>query len=231
MNIRRAAIVVLITAASGLSGCSQSDAPYGIEQKLWLGDRSQQVWAIAPAIDLSGQDAVDPLLQADLLFQQLQEVAGLTVIPVNRVTQIYSSLGIEKVQSEEQAKIVCNLLGADALVIPTITLYDPYNPPKFGASLQLMRAGPGAAPAAEVNPRDLVRQAAPAPDQPMAQPASFKQSVGMYDAANGSVRDALFAYAAGRNDPAGPMGKNEYLMSMDRYCGFVYFQLICELVR
>jgi hypothetical protein len=52
----------------------------------------------------------------------------------------------------------------------------------------------------------------------------------MFDAANGSVRDALHAYAAGRNDPLGPMGAKEYLASMDRYCGFVYHELIGQLV-
>jgi len=229
MNTRHAGW--LFALALAISGCSHPDPPYGVEGRLWLSGHAREVWAIAPAIDLSGQDAVDPLLQADLLYQQLQVVQGLTVIPVNRVTQVYSSLGIEQVQSEEQAKVVCGLLGADALVVPTVTAYDPYNPPKFGASLQLMRGSGGAVPAADVNPRQMLRQAAPPADQPMPQPAGFKQAVGMYDAANGSVREALFVYAAGRNDPLGPMGRNEYLMSMDRFCGFVYFQLISDLVR
>jgi len=53
----------------------------------------------------------------------------------------------------------------------------------------------------------------------------------MFDAANGSVREALLAYAKGRNDPAGPMGAKEYLVSMDRYCGFVYQSLTGDLLR
>ena len=57
----------------------------------------------------------------------------------------------------------------------------------------------------------------------------FVQAVGMYDAANGSVRQALFEYAQGRNDPVGPLGSKEYFVSMDRYCGFVYHSLIGEL--
>ena len=52
----------------------------------------------------------------------------------------------------------------------------------------------------------------------------------MFDAANGSVRDAVYRYAAGRNDPVGPMGAKEYLASMDRYCGFVYHELIARLI-
>ena len=39
------------------------------------------------------------------------------------------------------------------------------------------------------------------------------------------------AYAKGRNDPVGPMGAKEYLVSMDRYCGFVYQSLTGDLLR
>jgi len=52
----------------------------------------------------------------------------------------------------------------------------------------------------------------------------------MYDAANGSVRQQLLDYAQGRQDPAGPLGSKEYFVSMDRYCGFVYHELISDLV-
>ena len=48
---------------------------------------------------------------------------------------------------------------------------------------------------------------------------------------HGSVREALLGYAKGRNDPLGPMGAKEYLVSMDRYCGFVYQSLTGELLR
>ena len=53
--------------------------------------------------------------------------------------------------------------------------------------------------------------------------------MGVYDAANGSVREALLRYAAGRHDPSGPMAEREYFLSMDRYGGFVYHELIADL--
>lgn len=220
-------VVLLLPLAQG---CSQPAVPYGQENTLSLATTRPQVWAVAPAIDLSGKEMVDPILQADLLYQQLQQVRGLSVIPVNRVADVYASLNITRVQSPQQAAVVCELLGCDGLVVATVTAWDPYNPPKFGASLQLFAAGASAMPAG-VDPRELIRQAAPQQDQPPPAGTGFRQAVGMYDAANGSVRDALFAYACGRNDPAGPMGPREYLMSMDRYCGFVYYTLIAELVR
>jgi hypothetical protein len=60
---------------------------------------------------------------------------------------------------------------------------------------------------------------------------NFIQVVGMYDAANGTVHEAVLNYAKGRNDPLGPMGSKEYFVSMDRYSGFVYHALILNLLH
>jgi hypothetical protein len=223
-------LIVLVVSLAALQGCAEKIPPYGVEGRIGWPGHKRQVWAVAPAINLSGQNQVDPLIQADLLFQQLQEVNGITVIPVNRVVEVYASLQIEKVQSEEQAKLVCDLLGCDGLVVASITLFDPYNPPKFGAAIQLF-ARPGSFTRSEaVDVRQLVRSASPGPNDSVPAPASFLQSTGVFDAANGSVRESLLSYAAGRNDPLGPMGAKEYFMNMDRYCGFVYHRLIEDLI-
>lgn len=219
-------------AVCGGQGCTKTEKPkpYGVEAQSYLPARRRQVWAIAPAVNLSGERA-DPILQSDLVYGQLQQVKGLTVIPVNRVFEVYQALRIVRVQSEKQAALVCDLLGCDGLVIPTITAYDPYDPPKLGASLQLFLKPVDYKRPALVDPRELARQATPMDVRQALPPdATFVQAVGIYDAANGSVRDALFRYASGRNDPVGPYGAREYLVSMDRYCGFVYYVLIEELI-
>ena len=238
MNVGRRSIPGLLLAAAlliaGAPGCNlfQERVPeYGIEHQRALATERGEVWAIAPAINLSGQDEVDPILQADLAYQQLQTIKGLTVIPVNRVAEVYATLRIERVQSVEQAAVVCDLLGCDAILVPTVTAYDPYNPPKVGASLQMFRKTPAFNRPAGIDPRALVRAARPVADESLPADAPFVQAVGMYDAANGSVRDALLAYARGRNDPVGPLGAKEYFVSMDRYCGFVYHELIGKLLR
>lgn len=218
-------------AAGGLVGCSDKPPPYGSEEPLFLPARERQVWAVAPAVNLSGQKEVDPLLHADLLFQQLQQIQGVTVVPVNRVAEVYAGLGLEQVQSAEQAALICEQLGCDALVVPTVTLYDPYSPPKLGASLQLFRRLGGVAKPAALDVRALSRMAAPKPDDPLPKKNDFRQAAGMFDAANGSTRAAALRYAAGRNDPVGPLGAKEYFVSMDRYCGFVYHELADELLR
>jgi hypothetical protein len=241
MNFARASFVVLVVAALVVivAGCAEQVQPYGLERQVTYQSpqRRREVWAVAPALNLSGYRDVDPLLQADLVYGQLQQVNGITVIPVNRVVEVYATLKIDQVQSPEQAIVVCDLLGCDALVVPTVTAYDPYVPPKFGASLQLLGKPTDYARPASVDPRDLARQATPTKSESLAaanaanaKPGAAVQAVGMFDAANGSVREALFTYATGRNDPVGPMGPREYLVSMDRYCGFVYHELILDVI-
>jgi hypothetical protein len=219
---------LLVLALLATVGCQHHEPQYGTEVPLRFPGARTQIWAVAPAVDLSGQNA-DPLLQADLVFGQLQQVKGITAIPVNRVAEVYAALKISQVESEEQASVVCDLLGCDALLVPTITLYDPYNPPKLGASLQLFGKGIFAR-ADNVDPRELAREATPAPMQSIPGSGTFQQSVGMFDASSGSTRQALWMYADGRNDPKGPLGSKEYLVSMDRYCGFAWHELIRDLL-
>lgn len=230
MNSLNRWIVVVVVAALA-QGCAQDKPRYGSERQVYWPTQDRQIWAVAPAINLSGQEQVNPILQADLLYEQLQQVNGITVIPVNRVIEVYASLQIQKVQSEDQAALVCNLLGCDGLIVPTVTIYDPYNPPKFGAALHLFTPSGNFARPASVDVRALARSMTPGTNESIPHPAKFRQAVGMFDAANGSVRSALKDYADGRHDPVGPLGHKEYLVSMDRFVGFAYLTLIEELVR
>jgi len=224
--------IIIGALAVWMAGCQDKPPNYGVEDQTYFPGKQRQVWAVAPAVNLSGQE-VDPLLQADDLYEQLQHIHGLTIIPVNRVAQVFSGLQIARVQSAEQAAIICDQLGCDGLIVPTITIYDPYDPPKFGASLQLFRKGQSAASIPNVDVHELSRAATPGAGEPMPVPqlAGFKQTVGIFDASDGSVREHLAQYAVGRNDPVGPLGSREYLLNMDRYCGFVYHELTVELMR
>jgi hypothetical protein len=220
-------------ATTLLAGCmGPQPKPYGEERKMFLPGEKRLVWAVAPAVNLSGESHVDPLLNSDIVYQELQQVDGLTVVPVNRVAEVYASLKIDKIQSEAQAYAVCDLLGCDGLVVPTITVYDPYNPPKLGASLQLfLKPGAIEKTLPEVDPRELERSPTVANQPlPMQRPQRLMQAVGMFDSADGTIRREAEAYSVGRSDPNGPMAPNEVYLSMDRYCGFVYHQLIAELI-
>ena len=100
---------------------------------------------------------------------------------------------------------------------------------EFGAALQLFRKVPPVAPAGGGDAKLADGEPQPAAAG-LAGGVTLTQAVGFYDAANGSVRDALMVYAAGRHDPVGPLGQKEYLVSMDRFCGFAYRSLAESLL-
>lgn len=226
-------LVCLGAALLACTSCTKKDPPWGEQKQLALPGTKRMVWAVAPIVNLSGQKAVDPILQADLVYQQLQEIHGLTVIPVNRVVEVFVGMKIEKIKSEEQALAVCELLGCDALVVPTVTLYDPYTPPKLGASLQIFSRPSVIIRQKNVDVHALERSGMPMNEMVLPPPSQshFVQAVGVYDASNGSVREAVAEYARGRSDPVGPLGQQEYFACMDRYCGFVYFSLATDLLK
>jgi hypothetical protein len=228
--MRKRTIGILAMAWLALAvGCS-SQKPYGEEEQLFLPGTHRQVWAVAPAINVSGQSQIDPLLQSDLVYQELQKVRGLTVIPVDRVVEVYASLKIDKVQSEQQAYDICRLLGCDGLVVPTVTAYDPYDPPKFGASVQLFVRPGTFNRLPKLDPRALERSATPVAPAEMPETHNMAQVVEMYDASDGTVLEAVKAYAKGRTDPNKPLGVDEITVSMDRYCAFGYHELLSELL-
>lgn len=211
-------------------GCTPKPPPYGRERQLSIPGTQTRIWAVAPVLNLSGQPGVDPLLQADILYQQLQTINGLTVIPVDRVAQVYASANIEQIQSPEQATIVMDALGCEGLIVGTVTQFDPYNPPKWGGSLQLFQREGGINRTPPPDPRQLLRSGSPPPESNLPQVPQMLQVVGMFDATNGTVRDALMTYAQGRHEPTGPMGIKEYFASMDRFSGFCYHALLEDLL-
>lgn len=222
-------IIPLALALGVLAGCSPNPPPYGRERALFAPKYAPRTIAVAPAINLSGVAAPDPLLQADIVYQQMQSVRGITVIPVNRVVQVCAGLGIRNIDSFEQAVAVCEALGADALAVPTITAFDPYDPPKMAASLQLFiakyRDRDG-----KLDVRALSRQATEPQVQSLPKNADFIQAARLFDAAAGSTRDRIRSYASGRNDPTGPLGEREFYLNMDRYSAFVWHELIDEIL-
>jgi hypothetical protein len=231
--MKKIAIGLLLISALALpTGCSlfNQPKPYGEEQQLFLPGAHRQSWAIAPTINISGQSPVDPLLQSDLVYQQLQQVHGLTAIPVDRVIEAYASLKINRVESERQAYAVCQILGCDGLIIPTVTAYDPYDPPIFGASLQLFVKPGTFNRLPKIDPRALERSPTTSGLPPMPVAKDMTQVVDLYDDSDGTVRDRVAAYSKGRTDPNSTISANEITMTMDRYCGFAYHELLTTML-
>lgn len=190
-----------------------------------------QLWAVAPFANESGVSLVETDRVADMFVQQLQDVYGVNTLPVNRVIAAMRELDIPQVQSPGDARSLLNLLGADGLIVGTVTAYDPYRPMTFGAAVELHLADQDRL-AASLNTRSLTR----APGDAVS-PGSIgtvnpiAQSAGIFDARNHNTLADLQQYATGRNVPDSAYGADIYLVRMDLYMQFASYRLIRDLLE
>ncbi|MHC5022904.1 MAG: hypothetical protein ACYTGG_03175 [Planctomycetota bacterium] len=209
------------------AGCGQRlEAPLGLHSPYG----EQQLWAVAPLANESGVSFVDTAQLADVFADQVQQVAGVNVLPVNRVIVAMREADMPAVQTLGDARTLMNHLDVDALVVGTVTAYDPYRPPRLGLAVQLFAADQDRA-FSSFNPRDLthttVGELAPGGltgGEPVAQAA------GIFDAANHDTLMSLRTYAAGRTEPDSAYGDDIYLVRMELFARFVSFQLIRDLL-
>ncbi len=221
-------VVVMMGAALGGCGLLEKD----IEQPYTLASPypAPKLWAVAPIRNESGTSIVDSMVVADKIAQQLQQVDRITVLPVNRVLEAMQATGLERIGSVGDAMGLMQTLDTDGLIVGTVSAWDPYEPPRIGATLQLYsRRAPEAG---MVSSRRLTYAATDdrlpgltEHSQPVA------QASGYFDAANGSVLTRLKAYATGRTAIDSPAGWRKYLLSMDLYTEYVSHELTRQLLE
>lgn len=192
------------------------------------------LWAVAPLRNETGVSVVDTLAIADSFAATFQEVRGVSVVPVNRTLGAMRAMGIQSVDSASDARRLAMELGVDAIVVGSVTAWDPYNPPRIGLSLALYgrpgtdRLGDGGA---VIDPRTLT--AAASDNQlPSARGSEAALSVASahLDAANHEVLMAVQRYAEGRHNPETALGWRGYLASMSLFTKFACHQMAGRLL-
>jgi hypothetical protein len=224
--------VVLLVVLS--AGCTYRGAKKTQTLTTPYGDR--QVWAVVPLRNESGSLHADGLKAADQLAQRLETVMGLDTIPVNRVLAAMDSLQISVVSDASDVAELRSILGVDAVVVGTITAYDPYAPPKLGIAIELY-FDPQRQSANATNLRHLVRAGTDdvtPPDQSTRPNRPVSVVSGFYDASDPAVHQQLVGYASSRGsqddfDPS----KNWHLyeIDMDLYTEFVTYLVSKQLLR
>jgi len=227
-------MLTLAVALLGAMGCAG-----------WGGDRGEplstpyverQVWAVAPLRNESGSLQADGVRFADHPSRRPENPPRLDALPVTRVLSAMESAGLEAVRTPDEAERLRATLGADALVVGSLTAYEPYDPPKLGVAVELY-AGPRA-----VHGTDLVdvRKLSRAPTDGAAKPAAPARRAdqpvsavsGYYDAASPRVRGLLRWYAVNRGVEAGhELNWQLYRISMDRYSEFVSYVIAAKLLE
>jgi hypothetical protein len=216
------------------AGCQYRGAPKPTVLSAPYGER--QVWAIVPLRNESGSLHADGLKAADQLAQRLETVMGLDTLPVNRVLVAMESLGLSGVNDAKDVSALRAVLGVDALVVGTITAYDPYDPPKLGLAIELY-FDPRRESGHATNLDELVRAGTDNVTQPQRTTRSYRPvSVvsGFYDASDQAVHQKLVAYASmrsGQDEDDSAQGWRLYQIDMDLYTEFVTYLVSKRLLR
>lgn len=194
------------------------------------------LWAVAPLVNESGVSVVEPLTVSDALVYQIQQVEGISAVPMNRTIAAMRALGLASVESPQDAVALAKALGADAILAGSITAWDPYNPPEMGLTLALFGArpgGPGGLNETWVNPRDM---------QGWITEYGLESGRGRFgvpvtagalhvDATRTDVRREVRLYAEPRVEDGTPLGWERYLASMALFSEFVCHRLVKDLLE
>ncbi len=209
-------LLTLGLIAGALAGCDDlfaehKPAPGPIEYTLQSPYPGVRTFAVAPAVNLSGNRDFDVLAISDSLFEEMQQVGGLNVLPLNKTLAAMQRMGIRTIDSPQMAQHLAEFLGADALVVPAVSAYDPYNPPKIGMILQLYTSP--LAPVATTMPAGPL--APPEAHQPVSQVAA------VFNATNQTVLRELRDFAQGRTQRDSALQDEKFLLDADAYTRFV----------
>lgn len=217
-----------------LTGCAQPRAPMPEILRSPYPGPGEVIWAIAPLRNESGVSIVNELNVSDTLAGEIAQVHGISVLPVNRTLAAMRALRLPAVSTTGDAVALCRALGADALVVGSITAWNPYDPPTLGLSLALFAVGPGLNPG-QASPFDPVSMQSASTDglasAPALDPNRPSSAVGgVLDAASGETREAVRRYAAGRHDPKSALTWRRFTASMALYAKFACFEMTQRLL-
>lgn len=225
--------LVLITAliAIVLMGCASKPSP----QLLSPYDR-RQVWAVAPLMNESGSSQADGLKMADEFMVQIDKIGGISSLPVNRVLEAMDTLDIQQISRPREAMQVRAALNVDALIVGTITAYDPYDPPRIGVAIELYVNDRSQPTGSISDARRLTNAATDELSLPTVTPSWTNQPVNsistMLDASDPTTRHQLEKYAVDRGTMnEDPMSSTLYRISMDLYTEFVSYAATRSLLR
>jgi hypothetical protein len=211
------ALTCLLTclAAVGCRTAGDPDAAAGLYP-------ARQVWAVAPLRNESGSQAVDPARVADHLARQLELAPGIDVLPVNRSLAAMQSLGLTAITDKNAAIALRRTLDVDALVVGSVTAWEPYSPPKLGLSVELYGDSDRPWFVTPERVRALSRAATDEMSRPIGVETHDDQPVtvvsGYFDAASPAIRRSIQRYAQQRGAHDDMVASwRPYMLSMDLF--------------
>lgn len=233
-------VATIVCVSTALSGCSTANPrdqlyPPGVIVSPYDTSSGDVLWAVIPPMNESGTSIADAVKIGDSIVAAAQGVRGVRCLPINRSLDAMRTLGMPRgIESSSDAHKLAEYLGADAILVGSITAYDPYDPPVLGLALALY-ARPGSMAnlaQAKLDSRALTMAFT---DFGTLDGLSFAgEPVTVVsehlDARNHEVLYALRTYAQGRSDQSSALGWRIYLASMDLYTQFAAHHSIGRLI-
>lgn len=224
--------MIALAAMATLASCTKTiepyeplASPYDLEAPVII--------AVAPLLNESGTTLVDELQVADGIANTVQSIDGMSAIPINRTIAAMRSLGMSRVIDPEEASQLARLLGADGIVVGTITAWQPYEPPQIGMSLALFASSDALR---GLTPREVDPRALSAAQTDYGLPDSWTTSTpvstvsAFMDAEDPRVFRAIERYAVDRDEPPHALGPRKYTATMKLYAKFVSHELVSHLL-
>ncbi|TVQ61718.1 MAG: hypothetical protein EA378_08215 [Phycisphaerales bacterium] len=199
--------------------------------------RGEPLWAVVPLRNETGVSFVDSYAISDRVVAAAAQVRGVRALPLNRTIAQMRALGMHALESPDDARRLATELGADAIIVGSITSYDPYKP-ALGLALALYPTPRGRIEDprhVDLDPRQLIYQPTeytyfPEHREPRDEPGSVVSE--HLDGENHQVIYDVRGYAQGRQDPEQRvLGWRRYLASMELFTEFAAHHTVAQLIR
>jgi hypothetical protein len=200
--------------------------------------RGEVLFAVVPFRNESGVSQIDPLVFSDRVVAALEEVRGIRCLPVNRTLEAMRGLKLTQISTPSQARQVAQAMGADGIIVGSLTAWEPYDP-VIGVTVVLqarsggLTAGPSKADPG-LDPRALSRMATE-PETVSATNFAGDGPTNTYsdnlDGKDHRVLAAVKKFAQGRSDPTAAIGWERYVKSMDLYQQFAAHHVVERLME
>ena len=198
----------------------------------------EPLWAIAPPRNESGTTAVSVDQVADALVAAVQEARGLSCVPYNRTLEAMAVLGMDRITSAAEATALARAMNVDGILVPSVTAWNPYDPPTVGLTIALFPLDSSAFAAPDLN--TLVRAGSDAPGTSagglgagmlQANPGPTSVVSEHMDAHRHDVLMAVREYAEGRSTPRTANGWRMYTASSELFLRFAAHEVVRKVVR
>ncbi|HOI53959.1 MAG TPA: hypothetical protein PLP01_01785 [Phycisphaerae bacterium] len=190
-----------------------------------------RTFVVAPVMNLSTTARLDMIEVANALSSELQQVEGVTVVPIGRVYEYLASQQMATVGSPEEARALAQVFKADAVIVAAVTEYDPFVPPRMGLAVQVYTSSPlGPEGGATFDPVESSRAAVPFPlgDEAASRPLDMVSRV--FSGAETDVENLARVYARERQSDASPYGWRRFVVNQHDFQRLCSYAVIRELL-